>query len=205
MLTPNGLRVLDSLGVFERITDRCWKSTHRTYKNDKDETTKKVLIANKELYGYPNHRIWRRLLLAEMKLMLQERRIEIQYNSKFDSIVREDRNGVVFSINGEEKRASLLAGTDGIYSAVRKYLHPDIQPEYTGVIGTLAHIHRDTVKWPYPDYEPACTVQGKPGAFFMMPEDPDAEEVMVGLQVRRPESTRAEWVGHILTSRLLTC
>lgn len=125
--------------------------------------------------------------------MLTERGVAIHYNSRYGSITEDNESEVKFSINGETRGTSMLVGTDGIFSSVRKYLHPDVQPEYTGVIGTLAHIHRDAVKWPYPDYEPACTIQGKSGAFFMMPEDPEAKEVMVGMQVRRPESNRAEW------------
>lgn len=193
MITPNGLRVLEALGVFSRITDRCWKSEFRTYKDSNDQTTRKTLITNEALYGYKNHRIWRKLLLAEMKLMLKERNVAINYNSRFDGIVSDSDQGVDFRINGEVKHASMLVGADGIFSSVRKYLDPSIAPEFTGTIGNLAHIQRDTVKWPYPDYEPACTIQGKPGAFFMMPEDPEAKEIMVGMQIQRPESNRAEW------------
>lgn len=193
VLTPNGLKVLDKLGVFSRITARCWKSEYRTYKNDKDETTKKILIANEELYGYKNHRIWRRLLLAEMKLMLAELDIEIEYHARFEGVVEEHEDRVIFKINGRESSTSMLIGADGIYSSVRKYIAPDIKPEYTGVLGVLAHIHRNTVKWPYPDFEPACTIQGKPGAFFTMPEDPEAREIMVGMQVKHPDQSRAGW------------
>lgn len=193
VLTPNGLRVLEKLGVFSRITGRCWKSEYRTYKNDKDETTRKVLITNESLYGYKNHRIWRRLLLAEMKLMLAERDVDIQYSSKFEGVVSEDTERVVFRVSGREEQTSMLVGSDGVYSSVRRYVAPGTSPEYTGVMGILAHIHRNTVKWPYPDYEPACTIQGKPGAFFTMPEDPEAREIMVGMQVKHPDQSRAEW------------
>lgn len=193
ILTPNGLKVLDKLGVFSRITSRCWKSEFRTYKNDRDETTRKVLITNESLYGYKNHRIWRRLLLAEMKLMLAERDVEIQYNAKFEGVTSEDRNGVVFRVAGQEEQSSMLVGADGIYSSLRKYIAPGISPEYTGVMGIVTHIHRNTVRWPYPSYEPAFTVQGKPGAFFTMPEDPEAKEIMVGMQVKHSDQSRAEW------------
>lgn len=126
-------------------------------------------------------------------MMLGERNVEIKYNSRFEGIVSEEEKEVVFRVNGKEERASMLIGADGIYSSVRKYLDPDVVPEFTGTIGAIAHIHRNTVRWPYPDYEPACTIQGKAGAFFMMPEDPEAKEIMVGKQVQRPESNRAEW------------
>lgn len=193
VLTPNGLRVLDAIGVFARITDHCWKAEYRTYINDKDETTRKILVADETLYGYKNHRLWRRLLLAEMKRMLEEAGVRISYQSRFEEVVSEGGEGVKFRVNGEEKLTSMLVGTDGIFSSVRRYLDPEIQPEYTGTVGALAHIWRDSVKWPYPDYEPQFTMQGKPGAFFTMPEDPEAKEIMVGMQVQRSEETRAEW------------
>lgn len=193
VLTPNGLRVLDALGVFSRIAPRCWKAEYRTFKNDRDETTRKTLIANEALYGYKNHRIWRRLLLAEMKLMLAERGVGVEYDSRFNGIVEEREDRVVFRVNDREESGGMLVGADGIFSSVRRYVAPGIVPEYTGVLGVLAHIRRDTVKWPYPDYEPACTIQGKPGAFITMPEDPDASEIMVAMQVRHPDQSRAEW------------
>lgn len=193
VLTPNGLHVLDTLGILGRIKSRCWQSEFRTYKNDKDETTRKTVIANEELYGYKNHRLYRRVLLKEMKTMLEELAIPIVYNAKYEGIVTETDHEVVFRINGKEEQTSLLVGADGIYSSVRNYLSPYIVPEYTGVVGVLAHIDRSTVEWPYPEYEKACTIQGKPGAFFMIPEVADGSEIMVGMQVNYPEQTRAEW------------
>lgn len=193
VLTPNRLRILDDLVVLSRIKDRCWLADHRTYKNDEDVTTRKTLAANEDLYGFKDHRLWRRILLMEMKIMLEERCIDIVYKARFGGIIAEDETGVHFLINGEIKRASMLIGTDGTVSTVRKYIDPDIRPEYTGTVGALAHIRRDSVRWPYADYEPQFTLQGKPGAFFTMPEDPKAEHVMVGMQVQRPEQARAEW------------
>lgn len=125
--------------------------------------------------------------------MLAERDIKIEYHARFEGVVEEHEDRVTFKVNGREESTSMLVGTDGIYSSVRRYIAPDIKPEYTGVLGVLAHIHRNTVKWPYPDFEPACTIQGKPGAFFTMPEDPEAREIMVGMQVKHPDQSRAEW------------
>ncbi|KAF2213449.1 hypothetical protein CERZMDRAFT_105671 [Cercospora zeae-maydis SCOH1-5] len=101
ILTPNGLRILDRLAVYERIKDRCYLTTHRIYLNDQDEITKKVPLGGPEVNGYWGHRIWRALLLDEMRLMLQERNVSIHYDSKFTSIVSEDSTTglVTFLIN----------------------------------------------------------------------------------------------------------
>ncbi|KAI5363493.1 Putative FAD-binding domain, FAD/NAD(P)-binding domain superfamily [Septoria linicola] len=192
VLTPNGLRVLDRLGVFERIRSRCYISTHRNVKNDKDETIKCIALGGPEVFGYWNHRIWRGLLLDEMRLMLKERGIAIQYNSRFGGIVSDTIEGVEFRINDQTVQASLLVGSDGIHSTLRKHLAPDVEPEYTGVMGVISHIKWDAVAWPSPDYERNATIQGKPGALFWIAEDPQAEDIMIGFQVQRPEQSRKD-------------
>lgn len=190
VLTPNGLWVLDRLGVFSRIRHRSYVSTHRIFKNDKDETVRTIPIANEELYGYLNHRIWRKLLLDEMKQLLLEQGVRINYRSKYGGMISDRDDGVSFLINGDEVHASLLIGSDGIYSNVRKHLDPDICPEYTGIVGILSHIKRASVKWPYEDYECNATIQGKPGAIFWMAEDPSGVDLMIGKQVQYPQLSR---------------
>ena len=193
VLTPNGLRILDTLGILSRIQSRCYIATHRTFKNNRDETLRKTLVADESSYGYANHRVWRQVLLDEMKLMLQEQSVVIHYDSKFSSIVTDDpSSGVTFLINSIPCQASLLIGSDGIYSSVRDYLSPGVVPEYTGTIGILAHIHRRSVSWPYPDYERNATIQDVPGALFFIPEDPEAEEIMIGFQIQYPQQSRSD-------------
>ncbi len=192
ILTPNGLWVLDQLGVFARIKDRCFTTKYRIFKNDKDETVKKTVVSDESLYGYRNHRIWRKLLLDEMKLMLAELSVHIDYDSKFNGIVSDTAEGVVFDIDDSEHAATLLIGLDGIYSQVRQYLNPGVQPEYTGVVGVLSHIKRASVAWPFENYEPNATIQGKPGAIFFLPEDPQLEDIMIGTQVQYPEQSRED-------------
>ena len=197
VLTPNGLRVLDHLGVFERIRHKCWTAEYRTYKNDKDETTRKVLVANEELYGYRNHRIWRTLLLDEMKAMLQERKVPVLYNARFEGITVDAQDGIKFLMNGMSECTKMLIGADGIYSTVRKYIDPMTAPEYTGTMAVLAHIDGASIRWPYPEYERQCTIQGKPGAMFMIPEDPNGVEIMVGKQSQHPDQSNAEWAAMV--------
>lgn len=193
ILTPNGLRVLDHLGVLSRIRDNCYVSTHRVFKNDNDETTKKIRIGGPEAYGYDNHRIWRSLLLDEMRLMLKERSISILFNSKFQGVVTDNTDKVSFLINDNTHHASLLIGSDGIYSSVRNHFAPHIRPEHTGMVGILSHIKYSSVAWPYEKYERNATIQSKPGAIFWIAEDPTPDPViMIGKQIQYPEQSRAD-------------
>lgn len=162
------------------------------FKNGKDETIRKSQTSGQPLYEYANHRIWRSLLLDEMKQMLAERSIQIQYGAKFNGIASDTPGGVEFRINDEVMHASLLIGMDGIYSTVRKHLAPDITPEYTGTVGVLSHIKRASVAWPYEDYELNATIQDAPGAIFFIAEDPQGEDIMIGKQKRSPEYARDE-------------
>ncbi|CZT14291.1 related to salicylate hydroxylase [Ramularia collo-cygni] len=193
ILTPNGLRVLDYLGVLPRIKDRCYISAYRVFKNDNDETTKKVRIGGPEVYGYDNHRIWRGLLLDEMRKMLAERSVNIVFNSKFQGVVSDTADGVSFLVDESVHHASLLVGLDGIYSSVRNYLAPEIRPEYTGLVGILSHIKHSSVDWPCQDYEKNATIQSKPGALFWIAEDPTEDPVlMIGKQIHYPEQSRSD-------------
>jgi 2-polyprenyl-6-methoxyphenol hydroxylase-like FAD-dependent oxidoreductase len=194
ILTPNGLKVLDALDILPRFADACWLSEYRTYKNERDETTRKTLIANESLYGYKNHRVWRRILLDVLREMLREKTVRIAWESKFDGIVHEDEEGVVFRINSNEVSASLLVGADGVHSSVRRYVSPKDGPaEFTGIAGVLSHIRWDSVDWPYPDYERACTIQGKPGALVLMPEDRPGSIIMVAMQLKMDNRSRQDW------------
>lgn len=192
VLSPNGLRVMIHLGLYDRVKDKCYLSRYRCFKNDKDETISKVPSANEDLHGFCNHRLWRSIVLGEMKAMLAEQGVLVQYESRFEGIDSENETGVTFTINGSRQHASCLIASDGIHSTVRKYVAPGIEPYYTGVTAVIAHVPRTTVRWPYEDYERNATIQGKPSAIWFIPEDPEAKDIMVGLQVNYPEQSRED-------------
>ncbi|OCT46824.1 putative salicylate hydroxylase [Cladophialophora carrionii] len=194
VLTPNGLNVLSALGILPRIHDQCWLSEYRTYKDEGDVTTRKVLIANESLYGFRNHRVWRRILVEELLGMVRDKGVQVQWENRFEGVLSECEAGVVFKVDGREERASMLFGADGIHSSIRRYVTPgDKGPEYTGVVGVLGHIPWESVAWPYGDYERACTIQGKPGALVLMPEDREGSVIMVAMQTKLEDRSREDW------------
>ena len=123
----------------------------------------------------------------------QRKNVSILYEQRLAKVhaASLDYHGVLFDIETPKShnqqptrtiRADLLIGTDGLYSTVRQHLHPKIEPEYTGITGLIAHIPRASVAWPYEDYERNATIQDVPAALFFLPEDANAEIIMVGRQ-----------------------
>ncbi|KAK4497777.1 hypothetical protein PRZ48_010430 [Zasmidium cellare] len=193
LLTPNGLHVLNQLGVFNRIRHKCYIPKYRVFMNDAGETTKKEPMDPEEKYGYTNHRIWRQLLLDEMRTMLDEREVKLVFDSKFNGITSDTDDGVTFKIHDEVHTASLLIGSDGIYSAVRRHLAPEIQPVYTGLTAVAGHACFDEIDWPNGIVpERNATIQSRPGAIFYIAEDPEASEAMFAMQAHYPEQSRQD-------------
>lgn len=52
------------------------------------------MIANEELYGSRNHRLYQKLLLAKMKLKLEESHVPVMYEARFGGILSDDQIGV---------------------------------------------------------------------------------------------------------------
>lgn len=192
VITPNGCRVLDELGILARIESKSYRSEYNVTKNEKDETVEKIQVASKESSGYLYHRLYRLTLLQALKNMLNERNIPVFYNYKFEKIISETADGVIFQVSGEERKAAALVGCDGIHSSVRHYL-TDAVPEYTGILCVYGHIPTSCVEWPDEDFKTGCTIQGKPGGLFMVPEVADVSELMVGMQFPYPEQGREGW------------
>jgi 2-polyprenyl-6-methoxyphenol hydroxylase-like FAD-dependent oxidoreductase len=194
VLAPNGVAVLDKLGVLDRIRDQCWISEYRTFKNREGVTTKKLKVAGEEVFGYANHRLWRKGLQDVLKDMVESSGVRIEFGKRFQGITEERRTHVVFRVDGTEIEAGMLFGADGIYSTVRKYLDPAKEPVYIGTFGVIGHIRYEQVEWPANwGNEKQFTIQDQPGGIFMMPEDKEGIDGMVGLQKQMKGLDREGW------------
>lgn len=191
-LGPNGSRVLDSLGVLQRIAPLSYQTETHTFKDPDGNTLNRINIATKEISEYKGHRIYRQILKQEFAAVLKELKIPVEYGAKFEKVVDESADGIAFHINGRVEHASVLVGADGIHSTVRKYLTPAL-PEYVGLVCIYGHLPTDEVSWLAKEADKACTIQDEPGAMFMIPEDHDGSDLMVGRQFPFPALDRTGW------------
>ena len=196
MLSPNALRVLDAIGVYERIRNKGFHFETLTFKNEHNETTDVYYFGHEQLYGYKAFRVYRQILIDELKIMLDERGVEVKYETRFTHVVAETAENVSFAFaDGSVAAASLLIGADGIHSTLRKTLHSTVEPKYLGFVGVTSAIPTARLRFPSneSEYPLPVAITAKPGAFVIAPQDVDGSEVLIGTQGAFPEQDRAGW------------
>ena len=193
MLSPNALKVLDALGVYQRVRSKGYNFSTLEYRNGAGELLETYEFGGQEKYGYEALRIYRHVLIDELLASLQEKNIPIEYGRKFSRILSETEDGVSWELaDGSTHTASLLVGADGIHSTVRRYLYPSLQTKFTGMAGITAAVPTAQLQKPA-DYHIPVTIMAPPGAFVIAPQEIDGSEVLIGKQKQVPEQDQAGW------------
>ncbi|OJD12793.1 hypothetical protein AJ78_06670 [Emergomyces pasteurianus Ep9510] len=192
-LSPNALRILDKLGVYERAGVKGFHFDTLAF-SDGDGVIKDVYyFGSKQLYGYRGFRIMRQVLIDEMKQMLRGYGVEIHFNKQFTRIISDSPDGVVVEFSdGSTASSVLLVGADGIHSAVRGHIVPDVKPVYSGMMAINSVCPRSSIRIPENFYLPA-TIMSKAGAFLMVPQEVDGSQLLIGAQRRFPEKDKDGW------------
>jgi len=198
MLSPNALRILDTLGLYDRLSPQGYNFESIAYNNSDQVTTDKYLLGHEKLYGYKALRIYRQTLLTELRAEVKKLGIPVTYGVKFSHVVAEEEDGISFAFtNGTRAFADLLIGADGIHSTVRKYIAPDVVPKYTGKVAITCALDRSKLEYPKGmsayEYPMPVAIHGKNGAFVMAPQNIEGTEVLAGTQRSWPEQDRAGW------------
>jgi len=148
-LTPNAVRALKSLGVFEALGETAARPTHRISRTwDTGEETSRLEMADaaEQKYGAPQLTIHRADLLNALRrqlpgnVVLLGHRIEAIDNSG-------PRPAVRFS-GGECRTVDVLVGADGIHSPTRTALFGPDHPQFTGLVSYRAVVDRKKLNLP---------------------------------------------------------
>ncbi|KAL2012229.1 hypothetical protein VTN00DRAFT_4947 [Thermoascus crustaceus] len=194
MLTPNALKVLDTLGVYNRVRPKGYECEFLYFRDDNDRPLDEFELGGQQKYGYKALRIHRHELITEMLSMIRERQIPIQYGKKFVKIASESDKEVVWeSADGIKHRASFLVGADGIHSRVRQYLYPDLEPRFTHIVAITAELPTRQLKVPNNYPLPATIMNRRHGAFLISPQLADGSEVLIVRQKHEQELDRDGW------------
>lgn len=184
MLSPNALKVLDALGVYERVRVKGYNFEILEYKDGYGKLLETYEFGGKEKYGYAGLRIYRHILIDELLLMSKERGVHVEFGKKFTKVVSETDKSVTWEFeDGSTQYSNILIGADGIHSTVRQYLYPDLKPTFTGMAGITAAVPTQQLKLPT-GYHIPVTISTPYGGFTIAPQQVDGSEVLIGKQKR---------------------
>src|SRR5436189_1294657 len=96
MLSPNALRILDSLGLYKRLSSQGYNFESISFKNHEEVTTDLYYLGDEKLYEYKALRVYRQILLTELRNMVNNCKIPVVYGQKFSHVISDSKDGVVF-------------------------------------------------------------------------------------------------------------
>ncbi|KFX99270.1 hypothetical protein V495_04219 [Pseudogymnoascus sp. VKM F-4514 (FW-929)] len=201
MLSPNALRILDTLGVYSRIVEKGYSFESLAFMNGTGKLEGEYFFGDQQRYGYKALRIYRHIILQEMIALVKERGIPIFFNTKINTVLSETDDEVTFQLEDcSTKSAAILVGADGIHSKIRRYINPAAVPVYSGTLALTSSVSTSTLRFPTPlvnggptTYPLPAAISAAPGGFVIAPQDVNGDDSLVGTQRIFPERDRAGW------------
>ncbi|KAL2430607.1 hypothetical protein ABEF95_011847 [Exophiala dermatitidis] len=194
-LAPNALRVLDRVGVYDRISKQGYNFEEFHLLSSRNlSRIGTFLMGSQHKYGYKALRIFRGIVRHTLLELLRERGIELRYNSKLVDVQETERSTVIATFaDGHTEEADFLVGADGIHSHVRTHLHPQAVPRFSGKMGIGGEITRSKLPNSGKDVHMPCLILGKGNSFLFLPCSPDGEVVSCSASVEAEDRSREEW------------
>jgi 2-polyprenyl-6-methoxyphenol hydroxylase-like FAD-dependent oxidoreductase len=204
MLSPNALKILDKLGVYDTVRREGYEFRNLTWQTIEGSVRERQEFGNREKYGYDALRVHRYVLISALVESMKVRGLEVAFGKKFIGAT-EHQDGVDVEFeDGTTGVFSLLVGADGIHSTVRRLLYPDVVPKFLNLAGVTAAVPTsalgltddmlEDLENPALDYPLPITLQHPThGAFVVAPQRTGAKEMFFGRQRKWSETDRAGW------------
>ena len=193
-LAPNGLRVLDHVGIYDQIRTKGFNFESVTTYNARGQHLGSFLNGSRRYYGYPALRIHRSLVHQGLLDKVKEQGIPIYNNMRLLTVEGETDNGVklIFE-NGQTVEADFAIGADGIHSRMRPYI-VDAELVYSGSIGIIGlavpknQLHDSHKNISFPAF-----TFGKSGFVAMLPSSYDGSVVDFFSTFPFPSQSKEYW------------
>ena len=196
VLTPNALRVLDQLGVYEKIRVKGFEHDGVAFYNPnypRGGVFGTLILGSKERYGYPALRLYRDMLRQALLDEAHRRGVKFHWNMRCISVENEtSQSATVIFENGEKVTADLVIGADGINSRVRQYIAPHTAPQFTGQLCIIGFAKKAALK-NQQGLEVPRMYLGKAMAFGVMLAIATHEDILFFSTMQSKDRTREEW------------
>lgn len=196
-LSPNALRVLDHVGVYDRVRNIGYAFETVAFTNGQGVELARVYNGSYKIYNFPALRIQRSQLREALVQQCRQVGIEIYYEKKCVGITSEDDHSATVEFeDGDTVTADYIVGCDGIHSKIRPFVRPHAKPEFqglTGISGTfkmsdLADVDLKGLHLP-------CFLFGATGSFAIMPATNAGEGISYFATFEVPEKSKEEWAA----------
>lgn len=199
MLSPNALRILDRLGIYERIQNKGFLLDSVSFRDEHENELNKFYFGSKKIYQFDALRINREIVVRDLLALVEQEEIDVIFDCKLVDISPPPINGKKVQLdfaNGFTQHALRVIGADGIHSKVRRTIYPDCAPMYSGQLAVTFSAQRSKMSFPASgEYNLPAFIFANPGAFLMLPHDPKGEQVGIGRQWKFEERDKAGWAA----------
>jgi 2-polyprenyl-6-methoxyphenol hydroxylase-like FAD-dependent oxidoreductase len=135
-LAPNGMNVLQALGLAEKVIDRGSLTLENVFYNARGCLLARVKRGARQKYGQPAVSLLRPALYDIMTEAMKAQRIQVEYQKRLKTITQTATEVMAHFDDGTSAEGDLLIGADGIYSKTRQTALPNSpKPAYVGIIG----------------------------------------------------------------------
>jgi len=133
-LTPNAVKVVDGLGLGDKVRDTAYRPTHRvsrTWDTGAETSRLEMSRAAEQRYGAPQLTMHRADLLSALEEALPAGAIHL--GKRLIELTQRPDGVVLTFADGSQIEASAVIGADGIHSAVREGVFGKETPRYSGM------------------------------------------------------------------------
>lgn len=136
-LAPNGMNVLDELGLAEKIKARGTVALENCFRSETGRVLARIDNGSKK-YGQPSVALRRADLHEILAREMQRQGIAVAYEKRLTGVsyTNDHKKVVAHFADGSDAEGDILIGADGIHSQTRKSVLPrSPEPAYVGIIG----------------------------------------------------------------------
>jgi len=193
-LAPNGLRVLQYVGVYDKIREKGFNFENIYTYNAHGQNLGSFLMGSKEYYDFPALRIHRSLVRQALLDEVEAQKIPMHGGMKLAGVDEETDSGVQIRFeNGQTVEADFVIGADGLYSNVRPHI-TKVDLQYSGFMGIIsltcpkADLHESHKDVLFPSF-----TFGRTGFVAMIPSNYEGSVVDFFSTFPYPSQTREFW------------
>ena len=134
-IAPNGMNVLNALGLAKKINARGSVALEMCFRNERGRLLARFTNGTVEKYGQLSVSLTRSALFEVLKDEINAQGLEVHYEKRLKAITQSADKVTAHFADGTKAEGDILIGADGIHSQTRDTILPDgPKPAYVGIV-----------------------------------------------------------------------